>query len=118
MSMGGMTTALGLLSSGHIIALRDGPLWLGLVNVKALASGIDILPPDAVQFAHAEARVDQYAGHITGVFGEDLKQAGDDVVAEWLRYILVLFGRFKRWGGVFSEVVETMGLFEYLIYRT
>ena len=116
--MGGMTTALGLLSSGHIIALRDGPLWLGLVNVKAPASGIDILPPDAVQFAHAEARVDQYAGHITVVFGEDLKQAGDDVVAEWLRYILVLFGRFKRWGGVFSEVVETMGLFEYLIYRT
>ena len=83
--MGGMTTALGLLSSGHIIALRDGPLWLALVNVKAPASGIDILPPDAVQFAHAEARVDQYAGHITGVF---------------------------------SEVVETMGLFEYLIYRT
>ena len=28
MSMGGMTTALGLLSSGHTIALRDGPLWL------------------------------------------------------------------------------------------
>ena len=28
MSMGGMTTALGLLSSGHIIALRDAPLWL------------------------------------------------------------------------------------------
>jgi len=71
-----------------------------------------------VQLAHAEARVDQYADHIAGVFGEDLEQSGDDVVGEWLRYILFLFGRLKRQGGVFSEVVEAMGFFEDLLYRT
>ena len=54
------------------------------------------MPTYPVQLAHAEAGVDQYADHITGVFGEDLEQGGDDVVGEWLRYILVLLSRLKR----------------------
>ena len=58
--------------------------------------GVDILPPNAVQLAHAEAGVDQYADHKAGVFGENLEQGGDDVVGEWLRYILVLLSCLKR----------------------
>jgi hypothetical protein len=99
---------------------RHDPKLLGLafIDVKAPSNGIDILPPNAVQLAHAEARVDQYTDHVTGVFGEDLEQGGDDVVGERLRYIFVLLVCLKRQGGVFSQIVETMGFFEDLLYRT